>query len=430
MKDVNKIVWIVLFSCVSSLAWSQSSQKLKEEQEKLEERIQSTRLLLDKAKNNREASLNELKLIENQVKFREQLLRNYDNQIRSAEVSIVSKSNQIDALSNKLQSLKKQYKKLLVYAYKKRNKYGKLMYIFAADSYNEALKRKKYLESIQDLQQKQFLVIQQNQSLIKREIRNINEEKNRKLVVLNEKKKEKEQILVDKAQKESIYLEVKGQEEKLYAQLRAEERQKENLKARIAEAIRKEIAMEEERKRKEEEARKKSLAAKKIEGSKSTSASPESSVAMSEAREGNIVDRSFEANRGNLPWPVERGSITENFGKNPHPTLANVYTNNNGIDISAPKNAEVRSVFDGEITSILNIPGAGKVVIIKHGNYRTVYSNLQNVYVSVGDKVKAKQAIGALLVKPGAALSVVHFEIHQVVGSSVSSLNPAVWVDR
>ena len=159
-------------------------------------------------------------------------------------------------------------------------------------------------------------------------------------------------------------------------------------------------------------------------------AKKETDLAIAATKELNLVSQNFEANQGRLPWPVEKGTITEKYGRNPHPTLDNVFTNNNGIDVTAPKNAEVRSVFEGEVTSVLNIPGAGKVVIIKHGNYRTVYSNLQDSYVSVGTKINTKQAIGSLLLKPGESLSVVHFEIHQVSGVSVKSLNPASWVAR
>jgi murein hydrolase activator len=107
-----------------------------------------------------------------------------------------------------------------------------------------------------------------------------------------------------------------------------------------------------------------------------------------------------------------------------------VFTNNAGIDISAPKGAQVRAVFEGEVTSVLAIPGAGKVVIIKHGNYRTVYTNLQETYVKTGSKVTTKQAIGSLLVKEGSSVSVAHFEIHQVIGTAVQCLNPSLWVNH
>jgi murein DD-endopeptidase MepM/ murein hydrolase activator NlpD len=134
-------------------------------------------------------------------------------------------------------------------------------------------------------------------------------------------------------------------------------------------------------------------------------------------------------NRGRLPWPVEKGSITERYGTNPHPTLAGVVTNNNGIDITCPKNARVRSVFEGEVTSVFSINGAGKFVVIKHGAYRTVYGNMQETYVSVGSKVSSKQAIGSLLADDS-GVSTCHFEIHTVAGGMTKSLNPSLWIGR
>lgn len=338
-------------------------------------------------------------------------------------------------LTNKLVKLKDQYRSLLIYAYKHRNRYGKLMFIFSAGTYYEAVKRNKYLTKISEMQQKQFLVIKQHQKLIKREIERITREKEYKSQVLGEKKLEREQIAKDKGKKEAVYQKFKKEEEKLYAQLREDEKKKENLKKQINAAIQKEIAAAEaKRKKAEEEARKKST---KNTNTTTTATSPsntkpetttaEKSITFTEAKE-TALNKSFEGNKGKLPWPVEKGSITEGFGKNAHPTLPNVYTNNNGIDISAPKSAQVRAVFEGEVTSILNIPGAGKVVIIKHGNYRTVYSNLQDTYVQTGAKVNTKQAIGSLLPKEGSSVSVAHFEIHQVVGTAVQCLNPSLWI--
>ncbi|HIP32141.1 MAG TPA: M23 family metallopeptidase, partial [Crocinitomicaceae bacterium] len=195
------------------------------------------------------------------------------------------------------------------------------------------------------------------------------------------------------------------------------------LRNKINTAIRKEIAAAEARRRKAEAARKKNnpTAATTTVAKTTSFASTKESVRLS---------ASFEGNKGRLPWPVSKGSITEKFGKNPHPTLKNVYTNNRGIDISSPKNAQVRAVFEGEVTSVLSIPGAGKVIILKHGNYRTVYSNLKDTYVSKGDKVTTKKVIGSLLTKDKQNMSVVHFELHKVVGSSVTCLNPSLWVSH
>lgn len=431
-----------------------SSERLRREQDKLERKISSTKSLLNKTKSNTEASLNELKIIENQIKYREQLLSNFDNQIKGAEVQVNKKGSQIKQLQSKLKTLKIQYKKMLLYSYKHRNKYGKMMYIFAADNYYQALKRNKYLEKIAGIQMKQFLIIKQHQGLIKEEISSIEKERQLKLLILADKKKENESILKDKEKQQKVYQSFKSKENELMVQLREDENKKEILKEKINAAIRKEIAeanikagkaaaeakrIKEEAAAKKKAAKKEANIASKTETKTESKTEPKTETAkeetvekkeevFSETKEAAALGKSFENNKGSLPWPVNKGTITEGFGKNAHPTLDNVYTNNSGIDISAPKSAQVRSVFEGEVTSVLNIPGAGKVVIIKHGNYRTVYTNLQNTYVTAGTKVSTKQSIGSLMISPNSSVSVAHFEIHQVVGNSVQCVNPALWV--
>lgn len=432
MSAVNRFI-IVAFVFVTSFTFSQStSEKLKREQDRLEQKINDTKLLLSKSQSNTASSLNELKVIENQITFREQLLKNYDNQIRGAELNVQKKSAQISELSEKISGLKKQYKLLLIYAYKHRNKYGKLMYLFSSEDYYEAVKRQKYLERISEIQQKQFLVIQQNQSLIKKEIDAIEKEKKYKLSIMSEKSKEKAAIEQDRIKQQDVYAKFKQEEGTIIAQLKEEERKKAVLRDQINAAIKREIAEAEAKRKREEEARRKAAAAA---AAKNPTTNPESTkeaetIAFAETKESAKLSASFEGNKGKLPWPVDKGSITEGFGKNPHPTLSNVYTNNRGIDISSPKNAQVRAVFDGEVTSVLSIPGAGKVVIIKHGNYRTVYSNLKDTYVSVGTKVTTKKVIGSLLSADKQNMSVAHFEIHLVVGSDVTCLNPTLWVSH
>lgn len=428
MKNANRII-LILICAYSTVAISQtSSDKLKTEQARLEKKIASTKMLLKKTQSNTSASLNELKVIENQILFREQLLKNYDNQIRGAELKVEKKELEIGQLQERVGALKTQYKQILLFAYKQRNKYGKMMFIFSADSYFEAIKRNKYLQKIAEIQKKQFTLIKQHQSLIKEEITDIEAQKALKMNVIKEKKSEKEAIAVDKVKQEKIYQKFKQEEDKLLAKLKEEERDKAILNERIAAAIRKEIAEAEARRKKEEAARKAELAAAAAAGNTDASTTTTTAtVDFAETKESEALSKSFEGNRGKLPWPVEKGTVTEGFGKNPHPTLKNVYTNNRGIDISAPKNAQVRAVFEGEVTSVLNIPGAGKVVIIKHGNYRTVYSNLQETYVKTGQKVSTKKVIGSLLVKDN-NISVAHFEVHKVSGSEVTCLNPSLWV--
>jgi septal ring factor EnvC (AmiA/AmiB activator) len=320
------------------------------------------------------------------------------------------------------------------------------MYVFAAKNYNEAVKRKKYLIKIAELQRKQKQIILQHQRLISNQKTTLEKEKQSKITIAEQKKLEKEDLLIDKKEQEKNYDKLKKAENKLAAEMKLIENKKIILKQRIKEAISTELAAEEARRKANERKNTQKNVANNTASntsnakvtssdktnttvSSTTTETPKRTITISETREVEL-NQSFESNRGRLPWPVERGTITEGYGRQLHPKLKEIYTNNNGVDISTHRNANVRSVFDGEVTSVLSIPGAGKIVIIKHGNYRTVYSNLQEVYVSVGTKVKTKQAVGSLLSIDGEALSVSHFEIHQVSNGQINRMNPSSWITR
>lgn len=434
---MKNVIRLLLLLCFVHQSYAQQDQnQLKREQQKLEKRISNTKKLLNKVKNNSQASLNEIRLIENQIRSREALVNLFDNQVRSAEMKIVQKKMEIKRLRAKLTQLKQQYRKMFIYAYKHRGNYNKIMYLLASSDYNEALRRNRYLKKVAAVQQKQAALIKQHQQLIYKEINQIDSEKLIKQQALEEKKQERELIEKDKSKKEKSYQKFKKEEQALIAQLKEDERKKVQLKKQIDAAIRADIAKEQARE-----------AARQAELSKTTSNTPPKTtttnapstgqktttavpkvVASPISTEGAAIGKSFETNRGRLPWPVDNGSVTERFGRNYHPTLSGVEWNNNGIDITCNRGSKVRAVFEGEVTTVFSVPGAGKVVIIKHGAYRTVYGNLAETFVGVGSKVSTKQAIGTLLNDGG--VSVCHFEVHQVVGVNPVTLNPSLWIGR
>lgn len=414
MKNVIKII---LLCSIAISGFSQSkSEKLKKEQHKLEKKIANTKSLLKKVSSNKEESLNELQLIENQIKSREALLRVYDNQVKMADIYIQEKESELKALRVRIEKLKKQYKEMILYAYKNRNKNGQMMYVLSADSYYDSQKRNKYLKSVSSLHKKQLVLIKQDQIKINQEIERIEFEKTRKKETLIQKRIEREEIETDRQKKLEIFTSIQNREDVLIAEIRKNERKKQEIKKRINAEIKREIEDIERRRR---------AAAKK----NGTTTNNSNVDFRDESSEGKIVSKKFENNRGTLPWPVEKGSIVERYGRNQHPSLKGVYTNNNGIDISCPLNASIRAIFNGEISSVFTIPGSGKVVIIKHGNYRTVYSNLKETTVSKGDKVATKQRIGTVIGE-SSSLGKLHFEIHKVSGTSTKSLNPVLWIDR
>jgi septal ring factor EnvC (AmiA/AmiB activator) len=436
---MKNVISIVLLLCMAQQAYAQQDQnQLKREQQKLEKRISNTKKLLNKVKNNSQASLNEIRLIENQIKSREALVNLFDNQVRSAEMKIVQKKMEIKRLRAKLTQLKQQYRKMFLYAYKHRGNYNKVMYLLASSDYNEALRRNRYLKKVAAVQQKQAALIKQHQQLIFKEINQIDAEKLIKQQALEEKKQERQLIEKDKSKKEKSYQKFKKEEQALIVQLKEDERKKIQLKKQIDAAIRADIAKEQAREaaRQAEIAKTTTKSPPKSQGTTTTTTSPKATtpaaapkvVAAPISTEGAAIGKSFETNRGRLPWPVDNGSVTERFGRNYHPTLSGVEWNNNGIDITCNRGSRVRAVFEGEVTTVFSVPGAGKVVIIKHGAYRTVYGNLAETFVGVGSKVSTKQAIGTLLNDSG--VSVCHFEVHQVVGASPVTLNPSLWIGR
>ena len=436
---MKSVISLFLIFIICSIAHGQvKSEKLQKEQKIIEKKISQTKALLDKVKNNTKNSFTELKLLDKQIKNREELVRIYDGQVRVAEIKVIEKENEIKQLVTRLDNLKQQYKKMIFFAYKNRNKAGRLMFLLSSNSYNEAQKRNVYLKKVANLQRKQVGLIKQHQGLINDEIVSIKEEKTSKEIALNEKKSEREKIEYDKSLKEKSHLKFKQEEDKLYALLKEDEKKKTELKSRINAAIKEEIAAANEIERKKEAARKKEELAKAESNKKDVKSDvvptekkkePEKTVkkVLPISSEGAIVGKNFEANKGRLPSPVSNGTITEKYGKNPHPTLAGVFTNNNGVDITCIANSKARAVFEGIVSAVINVNGAGKVVIIKHANFRTVYSNLQESSVKLGDKITAKQEIGTIMLDNG-SVSIFHFEIHMVVGLETQSLNPSLWI--
>jgi septal ring factor EnvC (AmiA/AmiB activator) len=447
------VISISIFFLVPSLFCQTSSDALKKEQKKIEKKISNTKNLLNTVKNNANASLNELRIVDNQIKNREALVAVYDNQVQAAEIKMLEKSNEINTLKKKSIKLKSQYRAMLLYAYKHRNNSDKIMYILSASSYHEAIKRNKYIKKIASAQKRQVAIIKQHQQLISQEIKNVAIEKSQKLVSLEQKKQEKASIELDKNLLATNLNKLKNEEQKLNAQLIIEEKKKQELKQKISNAIKVEISIAENKRKKKAEQVAKEKATKKeklvVKEKPNNEIKPtkvktptnvivpekvtpmpkvEKEIIYVESDENIALGTSFATNKGKLPWPVSSGSITEKYGRNAHPTLSGVFTNNNGIDISCPIGQSVRAIFEGEVTSVFTITGAGKVVIVTHGNYKTVYSNLQSTDVKIGSKVQTKQKIGTLLSEGN--ISICHFEIQLVANGAIQSLNPSLWISK
>ena len=442
------VISLCLFFLFQSGFCQTSSKSLKKEQQQLENKISNTKKLLKQVKSSQQNSLNSLRLIDNQIKSREELVRVFDNQVRVAEVEITEKQHRITRLKKRMNNLKSQFRSMMIYSYKHRGNHRNIMFILSSQNYNEAYKRNNYLKKLAEIQKKQVAIIRQTQKVIYSDIKTIDNNKQEKLSIIEEKKTEKKLIEIDRAVKQLSFNKFKQEEKKLFNQLDVAEKKKQNLKLQIANAIKLEIIIEQKKQAeiaKKEQIKKEKARAEKLANETKTALNTDPKKEKIESKELNneenivftayvepkesiALGKNFQLSKGLLPWPVNSGSITEKYGKNPHPTLNGVVTNNNGIDITCSIGSNVRAVFGGEVSSIFSIQGAGKVIIVKHGNYRSVYSNIKDTYVKIGAKVATKQNIGSLIQEGN--LSICHFEIHQVINGVTQSLNPSLWISK
>lgn len=396
-----KVFLFFLFSFLVGLSYSQGSNKLKKQEAALKKKIANTKNLIQQTRQTEQLTMTELAIINHQIAYRESLMDNMNYQMRQLEDNLIENHKEIQQLENNLKELKEEYAKMLRYAFKNREVDYKMLYVFSAKSYTEAYHRLKYIEQYTDYKQKQVERIQQTKSLLEGKIDEIAILKDSKKELVIVQKQEKELFLKDKENQQASLKKLQANENQLKHQLQ----QQKNKQQQIARAIRKAIENE-------------IAAVAKKNKSKGFVSTPETSA----------LSKTFATNKGKLPWPVFKGEITSKYGKQEHEYVKGTFVENNGIDITTEKGANVRAVFGGKVSSVFVIPGAGKVVMVSHGSYRTVYSNLENAYVKKGDIISIKQKIGKLL--PAGAVSEAHFEIWYISSSGMKSQNPSLWIYR
>ena len=294
-----------------------------------------------------------------------------------------------------------EYKNMLVYAYKNRNPSYKFLYIISASTFSEAFHRMKYIQHYADYRKKQIERIKKIQLLLIEKKKLLKEELSIKENIIEIKNSEKNNYLNDKDVQEKYLSDLKISESSLTQELKINNQKRREIARAVKKAIEDEIkAIEKKTKSK-----------------------------FNLTPEGIALSADFKKNKGKLAWPVARGEITSKYGKHQHHVVSTATVDNNGIDISTSKQALVRAVFGGKVTSVMVIPGAGKVVMISHGEYRSVYANLQEVFVQKGDQISTKENIGKLLPKSN-GISEAHFEIWKISSEGMNTENPAYWLSR
>ena len=403
---MNKVIFfisILLFGIVNSnpLFGQKKSELLKKQEKILHEKIEHTKVLIDQTRATKKLTLSEINIVNRQIKYRQKLIDNYNFQLRKMDEKIQEINRQVNSLVNTNKILREEYKKMLLYAFKNRDPNYKFLYIISASTFSEAFHRMKYIQHYKDYRLKQIERIKKTQNNLAIKKEELNKEIIKKKNLLEIKKKEKLNYQSDKNSQLISLAKIRDNEQNLAAELEKNNKKRNEIVKAVKKAIEDEIK-----------------ALEKLKKAK-----------FALTPEGIAMSKSFNKNKGRLIWPVERGEITSKYGRHQHHLVTTAFVDNNGVDITTSKNANVRAVFEGKVTSVLIIPGAGRVVMVSHGEYRTVYANLQEVYVKKGDQVKAKDKLGKLLAKES-GISESHFEIWKILASGMSTVNPSFWLSK
>lgn len=419
MKLLKCIFFLFIF-CFAGEAFGQSSSELKRRKEALSREIESLNRSLNQTANNKNLSLKEIRALNAQIRLREQKISVINSEVKLLDNQISDNTNTVRSLQSQLNKLKKEYAAMVLFAFRNQSSYSKLMFIFAAQNFNQAYKRLKYLQQFSEYRKKQAKYIEGTQQELNVRIGELDRNKKEKSNLLTDQRKERQTLGIQKNSKSKVLSGLTSQERKLKQELTQKQRESATLNRAIQNAINREI--EAARKRAEAEAR--AAAAKaKAENKDAPDAKPVASGSsiLAATPESAKLSSDFLGSRGSLPWPVTNGMIIEDFGN--HTIGRNVTTENNGVDIRTAPGSQVRAVFAGEVAAVQNISGS-YAILIRHGEYFTVYSNLKSASVSRGQKVTLKQNIGVVITDPIDGTTEVHFEVRK----GALPLNPSGWL--
>jgi septal ring factor EnvC (AmiA/AmiB activator) len=388
-----------LFIILCFIGFSQSIDELQKKKQEAENEIKYTTKLLNEVQKNQKLSLNRVQLLNNQIEKRNTVISTINSEVSLYQQFIDNNMLAVKMMNNDIKEIKKEYAELIRAAYRNRNAYDQVLFLLSADNVNQAYRRYLYMKRYTAYRESQTEIIEAIQQVLNQKVEKLEQHKLIKLQLVTDTRKEAQQLAQEKTQKNAEIQKLQKEQQTLRKKLQ----QQREIEQRLEKEIQKII---------EEEARKSKAA-----GTTGFSLTPEQ----------KLVGESFVQNKKRLPWPVERGVITEHFGINQHPVLSNVQTHNNGVSITTEAGAKVRAIFNGEVSRVFGITGGNTAVIIRHGKYLSVYSNLREVTVKKGDKIATKQTIGTVYTDADDDnKSILKFQIWL----ENQKLNPEEWIGR
>ncbi len=381
-------ILLLITALIPNQGEAQSRKQLEAKRKKMQRVIAEQKKALTSTQKEKSVTLDKLNSLNQIIQQRQVVIKNLGMEIRSVNYELSEKQQFLDSLQKEHQAQQLKLKKTIVKAYKTRKSGREIAFVFSSKSISQAMRRWKYLRKISAYRKHQIGAITAQALSLGKTIHQLESVKREKSVLMGENEKESKELETDKMAKQTLVKELSGREEELRDRIKQNEKAIAKLNSEISRLIAREI--EAERKRK---ARAASSAVKSRSGSTTSSSGKENLLSP----QAKAIGGAFSKNKGNLPWPVERGFISQTFGVHEHPDLEGITTVNNGVDITSPKGALASAVFEGTVSAILNIPGQGQAVLVNHGDFFTVYSHLSVVLVEKGQVIRMNQHIGKVM---------------------------------
>ncbi len=366
------ILALFFLLCAGFSLSGQSLEELRKKKQSASDEIRYTNELLGRVNENQKATLGKLRLLNRQIEQRNHLISAISSEVSLLQMLIDDNTLVVEMLTSDLEKIRQEYAAMVRFAWKNRNLSDKILFFLSAENFNQAFQRVVWFRQYADFREKQSEIMASLQIILTRKVSDLRIQQLVQQGVISEKQEENRKLAMHKKQQDLVAKDLQKKKSDLQNKLTRQRRIEQQLAAEIQKVI-------------EEETRKASKTGKS---------------GMEMTPEQQLAGSSFEQNRRRIPWPVEKGVITEKFGIHPHPVLEKVTVNNNGVSIATSPGAKARAVFNGEISRVFGITGGNLAIIIRHGHYLTVYSNLVNVTVKKGEQIVARQSLGTVYSDP------------------------------
>ena len=390
----TRILLFFLLLIVTDLR-SQSKQALENQRKEIQNEIKVIELKLSNSSKKKGLIISNAEDLNYKIKLQQNLISNINNQLNLILNEIDANEIQLTNLKNKEVSLKEELAKMLLTGYKKKSNLNKLMFIFSSSSFQQAYKRIQYFKQYVNFQNKTLLKIKSTSSEIENVILVLDLQKTNKQLLINENENIKRELSIQYDDLNKLIAEVNKDQKKYKNEIKQKQKLSKDIDKKIEKLIREALA---------------------------NSKRNDGGFKLSE--EAQLISKNFNANKGRLPSPVIRGNVVLGFGKQPHPIVKTATIQSNGVRIRTSSDVEARTIFDGEVYSIIISKNNSRTVLIQHGNFFTVYKNLSQIYVSKGDKLKTKEAIGKIATDPLNGQTILSFSIFY---NGVPQ-NPRTWI--